>query len=204
MKEVLILIICSVFITLFSVNLLIAEKDESKKTALLLIDIQDFYYPDSNFALKDPEKASLNARKILNTFREKKLLVIHVRHNAQSMAEIHEHVRPVKGEKIFSKNYANSFRDTKLLEFLQKNKVTHLVIGGMMTHMCLEAAVRAAADLGFKCTLIADACTTRDLKFGDKTIPAEMVHYSTLASLSRSYARITDTKTFLKVHKDIP
>jgi len=67
----------------------------------------------------------------------------------------------------------------------------------MQTHMCLEAATRAAADLGFECVVIGDACATRDLEFGDHTVAAADVHASTLATLDRTYAKVVDTETFL-------
>jgi len=70
------------------------------------------------------------------------------------------------------------------------------VLCGMQTHMCLEAATRAAADLGFECIVIGDACATKDLKFGDKVIKAEDVHYSTLATF-RPYAKVMDTAEYL-------
>jgi nicotinamidase-related amidase len=63
--------------------------------------------------------------------------------------------------------------------------------------MCVEAATRAASDLGYKCTLIHDACATKDLKFGERVIKSEDVHYSTLSTL-RSYATIMSTGEFLK------
>lgn len=47
----------------------------------------------------------------------------------------------------------------------------------MMTHMCIDATVRAAVDLGFETTLIEDACATKDLSYLDKVVPAEQVHY---------------------------
>ena len=67
----------------------------------------------------------------------------------------------------------------------------------MQTHMCVEAATRAASDYGFKCILIHDACTTKDLKFGDKTIKSEDVHYSTLSTL-KNYSLVESTKEYLK------
>lgn len=73
----------------------------------------------------------------------------------------------------------------------------------MQTHMCVEAATRAGYDLGFKCTVVEDACTTRDLKYGDKIVPAEEVHFSTLSSLSGYYARITTTDEILKALREL-
>jgi nicotinamidase-related amidase len=166
----------------------------------LIIDVQDFYFPGGSVPLVNPEPASLNAKKILKKFREKSLMVIHVRHNAKSGAGIHANVKPVKGEKVISKNYANSFKDTDLLEYLNKHQMKRLVIVGMQTHMCVEAATRAGGDLGFECILVHDACATRALKFQEKLISAEDVHYSTLSTLSRTYAKVIDTKTFLEIY----
>ena len=67
----------------------------------------------------------------------------------------------------------------------------------MQTHMCLEAATRSAHDLGFECVVIGDACATRDLKYGDRTVPAADVHASTLATLDGTYAKVVDTEIFL-------
>ena len=83
------------------------------------------------------------------------------------------------------------------IEYLKKNKVKRLVICGMQTHMCLEAAVRAAHDYDFECIVVHDACAARDLKFADRVIKAEDVHYSTLSTL-KAYAKIIDTATYLK------
>jgi nicotinamidase-related amidase len=199
-KSFFIVCLTSFILVFFHVYLLSEEKGDpdTKKTALLIIDIQDFYFPGGSLPLVNPEPASLNAQKILKKFREKKLLVVHVRHNTKSGAGIHDNVKPVKGEKVITKNYANSFRETDLLEYLNKHQVKRLVIVGMQTHMCVEAATRAACDLGFECILVQDACATRALTFQDKTVSAKDVHYSTLSTLSPTYAAVIDTKTFLE------
>lgn len=171
---------------------------ENNDTALLLIDIQNFYFPGGRSELVDPEAASLNAQRLLQKFREKKMLVVHVRHNAQQGSEIHKNVFPIEGEKVVSKDHVSCFKDTDLLEYLRKHKVKKLVICGMMTHMCVEAAVRAAHDYDFEVTLIHDACATRALTFGDREISALDVHLSTLSTLNRYYARVLDTATFLR------
>jgi nicotinamidase-related amidase len=174
-----------------------ADQDESKRSALLIIDIQQFYYSGGAATLVEPEKASLNASKILGSFRSRGDLVVHVRHKASKGAEIHEHVAPIEGEEVFTKSEVSCFNGTGLLAYLQKEKVSKLVIAGMMTHMCVEAAVRAAYDLGFEVTLIGDACATRDLEFGGAKIAAADVHASTLATLARTYAQVLTTKEYL-------
>jgi nicotinamidase-related amidase len=124
------------------------------------------------------------------------LTVIHVRHNSEPGGKINDIVKPFPTEKIVSKNAVNCFLGTDLLDFLKTNKIDTLVICGMQTHMCVEAATRAASDYGFKCILIHDACATKDLKFGEKTIKAEDVHYSTLSTL-KNYALVESTKEYL-------
>ncbi len=102
----------------------------------------------------------------------------------------------MENEKLISKDEVNCFKGTDLLTYLQNNKIDTLVIVGMQTHMCVEAATRAAYDYDFKVILIHDACATKDLKFMDKTIKACDVHNATLSTL-KSYAKIVDTKTYL-------
>lgn len=173
-----------------------AQQDTSKM-ALLLIDIQNFYFPGGGYELENPVESSIKAKKLLDYFRDKNQLIIHIRHNSKSGGEIHKNVKPLESEKVISKNYANCFKDTELLNYLKENQVNTLVICGMQTHMCVEAATRAAADYDFQCILVHDACATRNLKFEDKEITAEQVHNSTLNTL-KSYAKVIDTETFLK------
>ena len=197
------------FVLLILVNCSILYSQEAKlifdkeETALIIIDIQYFYFPGGSVPLFEPEKASKKASQVLNEFRNKDMLVIHVKHNAKSGADIYPDVVPVEGEKVISKNEANSFNGTDLLSFLKENKIKNLIFVGMQTHMCVEAATRAGYDLGFKCLVVEDACATRDLKYGDKIVPAEEVHFSTLSSLSGYYARITTTDEILKVLREL-
>ena len=170
---------------------------ETKNKALLIIDIQDFYFPGGKSALVNPEKAADNAALLLAKFRKDKLLVVHVRHNSESGGNINDRVKPLPEEKVVSKDEVNCFIKNDLTDYLKLHRIDTLVICGMQTHMCVEAATRAASDLGFKCILIHDACATKDLKFGDKIISAENVHYSTLSTL-KNYAQIESTEEYLK------
>ena len=113
-------------------------------------------------------------------------------------AEIHETVLPLETETVIIKNFPNSFLETGLESKLRENGVTKVVIIGMMTHMCIDATVRAAVDLGFEAVLIEDACATRDLSYGNKTVPAEQVHYAFVSALNGMYANVTSTDAFLQ------
>lgn len=172
--------------------------ESADDTALLIIDIQDFYFPGGDAPLVKPEQAAKNAASILSYFRQNNLTVVHIRHNYEPGGDIYRDVRPIAGEKVISKDHANGFRDTDLLAYLRSRDIHTLVITGMQTHMCVEATTRAAADYGFNCIVISDACATRDLKYGDHVIKAEDVHYSTLSTLKGGYAQILTTTEFLK------
>jgi nicotinamidase-related amidase len=96
------------------------------------------------------------------------------------------------------KHYPNSFRETGLLEVLQGAGVDEVIICGAMSHMCIDATTRAAFDYGFTCTVIHDACATRDLTFDGRTIPAGQVHGAFMAALGMRYARVISLEDFLR------
>lgn len=171
--------------------------DPEPATALLIIDIQDFYFPGGKMPLVAPEAAASNAAKVLASFRAAGKPVVHVRHDVKDGGAIHASVTPIEGEKVFTKSEVSCFNGTEVLAYLQKLGIKRLVLVGMQTHMCLEAATRAAYDLGFECIVIGDACATRDLTYGGTTVKAADVHASTLATLDHTYAKVVDTETFL-------
>ena len=67
---------------------------------------------------------------------------------------------------------------------LDEKGIDDVVIVGAMSHMCVDATVRAASDFGYKTTTIHDACATRDLEFGESTVPAAQVHATMMSALA--------------------
>ncbi len=178
-------------------------------TALLLIDIQKDYFPGGNMELEGSLEASLRARELLALFRGKNLPVVHIQHVAARPGatfflpgtegvKIHPNVEPLPGEAVFQKNYPNSFRGTPLLGHLRGINVDQVVVCGMMTHMCVDATVRAAFDYNLTVTVVHEACATRTLTFQDQTVPAAQVQAAFLSALSFLYARIVSTEEFLR------
>jgi len=164
-------------------------------TALLIIDVQNDYFPGGAMVLEGSEAAGARAREALDAARKRALPVIHVRHLSTrpgatfflpgtAGADIHSSVRPAAGEPVIEKNFPNSFRGTPLQGLLEEKKIRNLVVAGMMTHMCVDASVRHAADLGYKVTLLADACATREQAFRGERVPARQVHTAFLAALN--------------------
>jgi nicotinamidase-related amidase len=170
------------------------------KNALLLIDFQNDYFAGGKMELVNPLDAARNARELLQCFREHNGMHIHVQHVSTRAgatfllpgdrgSDIHDSVAHFVGEPLVVKHFPNAFRETDLAPLLKKEGVSRVVITGMMTHMCVDATARAAADLGFEVLVAADACATRDLRYGETLVPAEHVHKAFLAAL-KSYGEV--------------
>ncbi|MGE7623904.1 cysteine hydrolase family protein [Viridibacillus sp. NPDC096237] len=182
------------------------------KKALLIIDIQNDYFAGGKMELHKPLEAAQQAKEVLTWFRDKEYPIFHIQHFSNRSdatfflpntkgAEIHDLVLPKKmKEEVIIKHFPNSFLETDLLNKLREKKVEELVIIGMMTHMCIDATIRAAKDIGFKCILIEDACTTKELKVQDQIVPPEHVHFAFVAALNGYYSNVSTTKEFLLHH----
>jgi nicotinamidase-related amidase len=177
------------------------------KTGLLIIDLQADYFPGGKMVLDGADAAAARAREVLDAFRAKRLPVFHVKHLSvrpgagffvpgTAGVEIHPGVTPAAGEPVIEKNFPNSFRGTTLKAQLQNAGIGHLVVAGMMTHMCVDASVRAAFDDGYRVTLLADACATRAQSWGGETVPSKQVQTAFLAALGAVYATIQNTAEF--------
>lgn len=178
-------------------------------TALLLLEIQNDYFPNGRIPLEKSVEASNRAQAILHAYRDKQLTVVHVQHISTQPdatyflpctkgAEFHSSVQPIKGETVFKKHYPNSFKDTDLLKYLIKKGVNHLVICGMMTHSAVDATVRAAQDFGFTCTVIHDACATKALDFQQNHSAAQDVQNVIMAALQNNNANVIAAEDVLQ------
>jgi nicotinamidase-related amidase len=177
------------------------------RRTLLIIDIQRDYFPGGAYPLVEPEAAAEEARRVLDSFRAAGEPVIHMKHvwdapDAEFMRpgtegiEIHPTVEPADGELVLEKASPNSFVDTELEAELRKHG-SDLVVTGMMSSMCVDATVRAAADLGFSPTVVHDACAAPDLEFNGVDVPGAAVHAAFMAALADGYAEVTSAAELL-------
>jgi nicotinamidase-related amidase len=176
--------------------------------ALIVVDIQNDYFPQGRWTLAGIEQAADNAAKLLASARSAGDLIVFIRHEfptadapffapGSAGAQIHPKVENHPHEIVITKNQINAFRDTNLKEVLDRHSIHQLVICGAMSHMCIDAVTRAATDYGYNCTLIHDACASKDLEFNGKVIPAEHVHAAYMAALGFAYAKAISTEEFL-------
>jgi nicotinamidase-related amidase len=179
------------------------------KRAIVVVDLQYEYLPSGKLPLAGIDRALDNAARVIAAARARGERVVHVRHEADKAdspifvpgsdgVRIHERVAPHEGETVIVKNFPNSFRKTGLKQLLDEHGATDLTIIGAMSHMCIEATARAAADFGYQVTVVHDACATRDLAFDGKTVPAEQVHAAAMAALAFGYATLPATADYLE------
>ena len=176
---------------------------------LLIIDIQRDYFPGGAFPLVEPEAAAEAARRALDRFRAEGEPIVHVRHiwdapdapffkKGTAGTEIHPLVAPEGDETLITKDEPNAFLGTDLEQRLRADGIDELVVAGMMSSMCVDASVRAGADLGFGMTVIHDGCAAPNLEFGGTEVPGASVHAAYMAALGSGYATLASSADVAK------
>ncbi|BCN31661.1 cysteine hydrolase family protein [Anaeromicropila herbilytica] len=182
------------------------------KRVLILIDIQNVYFEEGNYLLYQPQRAVEKAFEALEVFRGNNEPVIHVGHmfykedqseSACHSREFYHRVQPQDGEYVIWKEKPSSFLNTQLAEMLEKLEAQQIVIGGMMSHMCVDTTVRACQDYGYPVILLEDACTTKALSFQGDVIEAEVVHKAFMASLNGMFADVMTVDEWKAMPKEI-
>ncbi|HUI16311.1 MAG TPA: cysteine hydrolase family protein [Alphaproteobacteria bacterium] len=179
-----------------------ATPSRLEDAALILIDCQREYV-DGKLPLPGVRPALEEAGRVLALARKKGTPIIHVAHHAPTAggafdpagpgSEIVDPVRPQGRETTVIKGKPNAFAGTDLDARLKALGKKELIVVGFMTHMCVSSTVRAALDLGYRCTVVANAVATRDLPDGrGGVVAAETLHRVELAGLADRFATVVD------------
>jgi nicotinamidase-related amidase len=179
-----------------------------KQRGLIVVDLQNEYLPTGKLPLSGIEVAAANAARVIADARSKGIPVFHIRHEfadgdapvfapGSNGVEIQPAVAPVGDEPVIVKNHINAFRQTDLKQRLDARGVEEVVVLGAMSHMCVDAVVRAAADMGYPVTVLHDACATLDLAFGGVTVPAAHVHAAMMAAFEFGYGKVQSVDEYL-------
>jgi nicotinamidase-related amidase len=166
---------------------------------LLLIDLQNEYL-EGPIALPEARSAIASAERILRAARAAAAPVLHVAHRGPAgnlfdrdaaRGQIVSALSPLNGEPVVEKGLPNAFARTDLGTLIAATGRRDLVLVGFMTHMCVSSTARAALDSGYRVTIAADACATRDLPDGrGNVLRAALIHDIALAELSDRFAAI--------------
>lgn len=170
------------------------------ESTLLLIDCQNTYR-EGVMQLDGVEAALDRAGRLLARARDAGVPIVHVRHDAgagspydldTAAGQIADEVAPREGETLITKTHPNAFVNTTLQEELQRIGATSLVLGGFMTHMCVNSTARGAFNLGYAPTVVAAATATRDLARGDRLVKAAELHEASLVSIADLFGVVID------------
>ena len=180
-----------------------------KDTALLIIDVQNDYFPGGKMELPESDRAVDQIKEILEGFRLRDLPVIHIEHESVKEGstfflpgtegqKIHRLLQPQAGEKVVVKQYPNSFLETELQSYLENNGIGRLIITGMMTFMCVDATTRAAKDLGYECVLVHDCTATPPVEFSGVSCSAAQAKATITRALSLICDEVVSTSELLE------
>jgi nicotinamidase-related amidase len=172
---------------------------------LIIIDAQKEYL-SGPLALTGVHEAVANIRSLVDAARAAKRPVIHIRHLGTvgglfdpqgERGELMNELLPVDGEYIIEKRLPNAFQDTSLHQKLQELGTVDLIVCGFMSHSSISTTVRATKDYGYRCTLVEDACATRDLPNKGGVISAEVVHQTEMVIMADNFATLALTKDLI-------
>lgn len=174
------------------------------ESTLVLIDAQRTY-TTGPLELTDVGAAIDHAAELLGRARAAGARIIHVQHDAGagSLFDIRgesgafvDSLSPQEDERTVVKTHPNSFFDTDL-EALLGDHARPVVIGGFMTHMCVDATSRAGFDLGYGITVVGAATATRSLPGTQGEVSAAAVKAASLAALGDSFAIVVPTQDLI-------
>jgi nicotinamidase-related amidase len=179
-----------------------------KQRGLIVVDLQNEYLPTGKLPLSGIEAAVDNAVKVIADARNKGIPVFHIRHEfvndeapvfvpGTDGVEIQAAVAPRDNEAVIVKNHINAFRETDLQQQLEAQGVQEVVVIGAMSHMCIDAVVRAAVDMGYEATVLHDACATLDLSFNGVDVSAAQAHAAMMAAFEFGYATVKSVDEYL-------
>jgi len=176
------------------------------KYALLVIDCQNYFFDKNSQAfLPDSKKILPKINLLIETASKSRWPVIYTFHTAPTrngnlMAERWEHLPSgweselyskldvIPGSRRIKKEFFSAFFKTKLDGLLKKEKADHLIVCGVMTHLCVDTTVRHGFMLGYRTTVITDACCSKDPAY----------HKAAIMALKHGFSRIMTTAEFSK------
>jgi nicotinamidase-related amidase len=186
---------------------------KADKTAVLVIDFQNEYFPGGRMVIPDGASALENTRRLIKAADAKGIRVIHVQHvlpaDAPLFAEggktvqFHPDMQPRSGETVVQKDNVSVFAGASAAVMdrtLKEAGIDTLIITGLMTHACVAGAARdaAAEPRSYRVIVSSDATATRDLQRATRaTIDHKMLHAASLATVEDTYGDVMTTDAII-------
>ncbi|MGL4988510.1 MAG: cysteine hydrolase family protein [Cetobacterium sp.] len=145
------------------------------KKALLIIDLQNDYFPEGKFPLWNTEMTLNNILETIKICKEKNYPIIHIQHiadpslglapffikDSEGVQIVSEILEAAPNAPIVTKAYADGFANTNLNEILENLDVEELLVCGMMTQNCVtHTSISNKKSKNYKTSILTDACTS--------------------------------------------
>lgn len=149
-----------------------------RQSALLVVDVQVGVVADA----WERDRVVGNVALAVRRARDAGVPVIWVQHEDDDLQpdtppwQWVPELQPRADEARIHKRYNSAFEATGLLELLDKQEVSHILLAGAATNWCIRATAYGALDRGFDVTLLSDAHTTGDIELApDRRVEARVV-----------------------------
>lgn len=176
------------------------DKLNLSKSALLILDMQEFFHNEVSHAFIPSAQAIINPiNSLAEKFIENNRPIVVTRHintkaNAKQMdyrwrdiitkdsefSQIIPEINIPQANLVIKSQY-DAFYNTQLDEILQNNDIEQVIITGVMTHLCCETTARSAFVHGYNVFFPIDGTATYN----------KVLHNATLTNLAHGFANIT-------------
>ena len=165
------------------------------KTALLVIDIQNDYFPEGSFPLWNTDKILINIKELIAKANQQHVPVFLIQHVSSAPkgtttfferdsdgAKIHPEIMAIwPNAEVIQKQHADSFHQIHLEKSLEKFDIDELLICGMMTQNCVTHTAISKKAERYKVSIIEDCCTTTDRMIHNIALNAVSIRIPLLA-----------------------
>ncbi len=170
------------------------------KKALIVIDIQNDYFPDGKYPLWNTSGTLENIKRLIARAKASEIPIVLIKHVSSAPkgtapffeqgsegVEIHPDViKHTSNAPIIEKQYADSFYQTELEAQLQEWNIDELLICGMMTQNCVTHTAISKQAEKYKVSIVSDCCTTTD----------QMLHNIALNAVSTRLSLVDISQVF--------
>ena len=136
--------------------------------ALLIIDVQNGLFSDSNCPIYQKDQLLRNINTLVQRANNADVPIIYIHHTDKWLRQgskewdLHSIVKPKDEYKAILKHTPDSFFNTSLYEELKSKNIEELIIAGLQTEYCIDTTCRRAFSLDFHTILVKDAHSTCD------------------------------------------
>ena len=178
------------------------------KRALLVIDVQNEYFPGGQLPITSPHPHFANILRAMDSASASGTPVVVIQHTfARPDAPyfrrdtpgwaLHPEVAARPRDLWIEKNLPGSFTGTDLEAWLRSRDIDKVAVAGYMTHMCCDTTARQAAHLGLSVEFLGDATGTLAVENSAGSASAEEMHRSILCAQQMMISEVLNTDPWL-------